>query len=142
MKRYILSTLLVISGIYLHAQKLTIEFDNIRNNEGVLSVTVYENDENWLDEEGDYLEYIFPKEKMSSDSLTISIELEKPGKYAIAVLDDEDEDEKMRHNFIGYPREGFGFSNNIHVWLSRPKFDECLLDIKSDTTIRISMQYK
>jgi len=142
MKRYILSTLLVISGIYLHAQKLTIEFDNIRNNEGVLSVTVYENDENWLDEEGDYLEYIFPKEKMSSDSLTISIELEKPGKYAIAVLDDEDGDEKMRHNFIGYPKEGFGFSNNIHVWLSRPKFDECLLDIKSDTTIRISMQYK
>ena len=142
MKQYILSTLLVISGFYLHAQKLTIEFDNIRNNEGVLSVTVYENDENWLDEEGDYLEYIFPKENMDSDSLTVSIELEKPGKYAIAVLDDEDGDEKMRHNFIGYPKEGFGFSNNIHVWLSRPKFDECILDIKSDTAIRISMQYK
>ncbi len=142
MKRYILSTLLVISGFYLHAQKLTIEFDNIRNNEGVISVTVYENDENWLDEEGDYLEYIFPKDSLKDGKMTASIELEKPGTYAIAVLDDEDADGEMRYNFIGYPREGFGFSNNIHVWLSRPKFDECLLDIKNDTTIRISMQYK
>ncbi len=142
MRHYFLSTLLVISGLYLQAQTLTIEFEKIRNNEGVLSVTIYENDENWLDEEGDYLEYIFPKEKMTGNSLTVSIEVEKPGKYAVAVLDDEDGDEKMRHNFIGYPREGFGFSNNVHVWLSRPKYDECLLEIRNDTTIQISMQYK
>ena len=138
--KYFLSALFIITGIYLQAQTLTIQFDNIRNDNGEVSVTIYSHEKHWLDE--DVERYYFPKDSLKDGKMTASIELEKPGTYAIAVLDDEDADGEMRYNFIGYPREGFGFSNNIHVWLSRPKFDECLLDIKSDTTIRISMQYK
>lgn len=135
-----LTLLLAFTGFYLQAQTLTIDFEQIRNDKGEMSVTIYEDKEHWLDE--DVPRLIFPKDNLSDGKMTVKINLEKPGKYAIAVLDDEDMDGKMNHNFIGYPKEGFGFSNNIHVWLSRPKFDECVLDIKNDTTIQISLQYK
>jgi len=140
MKQNILIFFFLFSMFQLKAQTLHIEFDNIRNNKGEISVTVYEDAERWLDE--DVERYSFHKESVSDGKMLATIDLEKPGKYAIAVLDDEDSDGKMHHNFIGYPKEGFGFSNNIHVWLSKPNFDECVLDIKNDTTIRINIQYK
>ncbi len=140
MKHKVLIATFLFTSFFLNAQTLHIEFDNIRSDKGEISVTVYENAETWLDE--DVERYHFPKEHLTDGKMTASIDLEKPGKYAIAILDDEDIDGEMEHNFIGYPREGFGFSNNIHVWLSRPKFEECVLDIKNDTTIRISIQYK
>jgi uncharacterized protein (DUF2141 family) len=140
MKQYVLIILFLVITFVLNAQTLHIEFDNIRNNKGEISVSIYEDADTWLDE--DIKKYSFYKEYVSDGKMTATIDLERPGKYAVAVLDDEDANGKMNHNFIGYPKEGFGFSNNIHVWLSRPKFEECVLDIKNDTTIQISLQYK
>ena len=142
MKQLLLCILFSISSPFLLSQNLTIEFDNIRNNKGVIYVTLYETKDTWLDEDIDYYEFIFLKENVSDDKLAVSIDTIKPGYYGIAVLDDEDEDGEMRNNFIGFPREGFGFSRNAKVWLLKPKFKECVLEIKNDTTINISMQYK
>lgn len=142
MKTIFISILFIISSSYLLSQNLTIEFENIRNNKGVVYVTLYETEDTWLDEDFDYYEFIFSKEKLSNNKLTVLIDSIKPGYYGIAVLDDEDENGEMRNNFIGFPREGFGFSRNVKVRLVRPKFEECVLEIKNDTTISITMQYK
>lgn len=142
MKKIFISILFIISGSYLLSQNLTIEFENIRNNKGVVYVTIYETEETWLDEDFDYYEFIFSKENVINNKLTVSIDSIKPGYYGIAILDDEDEDGEMRNNFIGFPKEGFGFSRNVKVRFSKPKFEECVLEIKNDTTINISIQYK
>jgi uncharacterized protein (DUF2141 family) len=44
------------------------------------------------------------------------------GSYAIAVLHDENDNGKMDYNFLGMPREGYGFSNDPHVVFSAPSF--------------------
>jgi uncharacterized protein (DUF2141 family) len=42
-----------------------------------------------------------------------------PGEYAAAVLHDEDGNGRMRSNWLGMPREGYGTSNNPG---GRPKY--------------------
>ncbi|WP_232279356.1 DUF2141 domain-containing protein [Psychromonas ingrahamii] len=45
-----------------------------------------------------------------------------PGKYAMAVIHDENTNGKLDTNLIGVPKEGFGFSNNAKALLSAPSF--------------------
>ena len=142
MKTIFISILFIISSSYLLSQNLTIEFENIRNNKGVVFVTLFETKETWLDEDLEYYQFIFSKENVRNNKLTVSIDSINSGYYGIAILDDEDEDGEMQNNFIGFPREGFGFSRNVRVRLFKPKFEECVLEIKNDTTINISIQYK
>lgn len=35
------------------------------------------------------------------------------GTYAISILHDENNDQKMNKSFLGLPKEGYGFSNNV-----------------------------
>ena len=122
------------------SQSLTIEFDNIRNDEGQLIVTVYPSEDIWLDEI-DELEHYFPKENIVDGKMSVSINEMQTGIFGVAMMDDEDEDGEMKYNFLGMPREGYGFSRNFKVKLSKPKFEDCFLEFKNDTTIQIHVQY-
>lgn len=64
------------------------------------------------------------------------------GTYALTVHHDEDSNEVMNRNFIGYPAEGFGLSNNPKIILSVPKFDECKFKVEKETTyVRIKLKF-
>jgi uncharacterized protein (DUF2141 family) len=47
-----------------------------------------------------------------------------PGRYAVAVLHDENENSKMDFNFLGMPLEGYGFSNDASAPFGPPSFDD------------------
>jgi uncharacterized protein (DUF2141 family) len=47
-----------------------------------------------------------------------------PGDYAATVFHDEDSDGKFKRNFVGIPKEGFGFSNNFRPTVRAPTWDE------------------
>lgn len=44
------------------------------------------------------------------------------GTYAVTVLDDTNMDGKMDFNLIGFPKKGYGFSNDATATLSPPSF--------------------
>ena len=134
--------MLVLSVHTTWAQSLTIQFDNIRNSEGEISLKFYALEDNWLNEDVYYKEFIIHKKGIEKAQNKLIFDSIPHGYYSVAVLDDEDMDGVMRSNFIGFPREGYGFSNNVKPFLRRPKFKECLFDFKNDTTIQISMQYR
>jgi len=66
----------------------------------------------------------------------------RPGKYAIAILHDENANERMDKTWYGKPKEGFGASNNPKVGLGPPGFEESavLLDEKN-SSLTITMTY-
>ena len=140
MKNIILGVLFVFLAWPVLSQSLTIEFDNIRNSEGILIVTVFYSEDIWL-EDIDELEYIFPKENVIDGKMSVTINNMQQGQYGVAMMDDEDEDGVMRYNFLGMPREGYGFSRNYKVKLSKPHYEHCVLDFANDTTININVQY-
>lgn len=140
MKNTLLSILFIFPTLIVFSQSLTIDFENIRDDQGFLIVTVYPSEDLWLDDI-DELEHIFSKENIVDGKMSVTIEEIPSGIYAVAMMDDENEDGEMRYNFIGMPREGYGFSRNYKVRLSKPKFEDCVLEFRNDTTIRITVQY-
>jgi uncharacterized protein (DUF2141 family) len=71
-------------------------------------------------------------------------EFEVPaGRYAVAVIHDENENQKLDRNFLGIPKEGFGFANNPRVLLSAPSFQAASTEITCPVTaIQIRLIYK
>ena len=46
-----------------------------------------------------------------------------PGTYALAVIHDENMDGKLATNWLGVPKEGYGFSNDAKGLLRAPSFE-------------------
>ena len=51
-----------------------------------------------------------------------------PGEYAVALLHDENSDKKLDTNFVGIPKEGFGFSQNPRVLVGPPRFSRAQIE--------------
>ena len=65
---------------------------------------------------------------MKDGRMKVQLELE-PGNIGLSLLDDENKDYEMNYNFIGMPKEGFGFSNYYHKGFSMPTFDDFDFDL-------------
>ena len=66
------------------------------------------------------------------------------GDYAVTLFHDEDSSGKFKSNFVGYPLEGYGFSNNVVPQFSAPTFDQCKFhyDGTGWTQIPVKMIYR
>lgn len=64
-----------------------------------------------------------------------------PGKWAVRLYHDENDNGKLDTNFFGIPTEGYGFSNNVQGRFGPPSFDRRLFEIQNDTTITIYLIY-
>lgn len=64
-----------------------------------------------------------------------------PGTYAIALFHDTNGDGKLNFNFLGIPKEGYGFSNNAWNMFSAPSFRQSAFVHEKETDIEIRMRY-
>lgn len=66
----------------------------------------------------------------------------KPGRYAVALLHDENANGKADRALGMMPKEGFGFSRDAAVRMGPPKFSDAVVDIgEGDRTLTIRMRY-
>lgn len=66
-----------------------------------------------------------------------------PGRYGVVVIHDENRNHKLDRNFLGIPKEGFGFANNPHVLLTAPPFQTGSVQVGCPVTqIEIHLIYK
>jgi uncharacterized protein (DUF2141 family) len=78
------------------------------------------------------------KETLSNGVLKVKTQLE-PGIYGASLLDDANDNGKMDYNFIGIPKEGFGFSNYYLSGFTKPKFQAFQFEVKASNTAKIEM---
>ena len=94
---------------------------NIRNSIGTVACALFESPEG------------FPTEFLLAATNVMVIKIRKsqarcdfedipPGKYAMAVIHDENMNGKLDTNWLGVPTEGYGFSNNATGVLGPPAF--------------------
>ena len=76
------------------------------------------------------------KTKISNGTLVVEVKLE-PGKYGISLMDDENFNGKMDYNFIGIPKEGFGFSNYYHSGLTKPKLNSFEFEVIENNWLKL-----
>jgi len=94
---------------------------NIRNSTGTVACALFESPAGFPIE---YLRYAtnimvikIRKTQARCDFLDIP-----PGKYALAVIHDENMNGKLDTNLMGIPKEGYGFSNDARSLLGPPSF--------------------
>ena len=138
---------LIISILFLSAHRLsyqeethtlTLRINDIENSGGSMHIGLYINEETWLDIGSEYIPRVIP---VYGEHMEVVYKNLPPGKYAISIFHDEDNNGKINKNFIGYPTEGFAFSKDVKVRFSAPDFEDCAIDLQSDTTIEVHMDY-
>lgn len=119
---------------------VTLHVDGFRNQKGDLGVTVFQSPDGWPENNDKALQHGgYP---FTGNSASVILTL-PPGRYAFAVIHDENSNHKLDRNFIGIPKEGFGFSNNPKVYLSAPGFEAVATPVACPATdISIHLIYK
>lgn len=131
---------LMMATCSIYAQTLTIEFTNIRSNEGQLLLGIYTSQEDYVNKKAIKKVTVY-KTEVKDGKTTTTIEGLTPGTYGIALLDDEDFDRKMAYGLI-LPKEGFAFSDYYHKGMSRPTFEDFDFTLgKEDKTIVMKIRY-
>ncbi len=104
------------------AESLRVSIGNIESATGSIVLAVFDKPDHWLDtkaKESPFREATYVVE--STDDATIVIDI-PAGRYAISVFHDLNDNKKLDTNFIGYPKEPFGFSAPMGRF-GPPKFE-------------------
>lgn len=148
MKKYLIATSLVLFVLPCFAENaseakpvrnevsVTINVKNITKDQGTLMIALVSDPTD------------FPK-AIAASTLKIRVPAKgpilahlfadvKPGRYAVSVYQDLDNNEKLNRNFIGIPNEPYGVSGK--PGFGKPKFDDCSLDIQQSLQIEISLK--
>ncbi len=72
----------------------------------------------------------------AGETVRLSFAGVKPGRYAIALLHDENNNNKADTAILMMPTEGYGFSRDARVRLGPPKFDAAAFEIGADAPQR------
>jgi len=79
--------------------------------------------------------------KVSGNEITVEFKDLKIGDYAIAVVHDQNQDQKLTKNLVGYPIEPYAFSNNAIGNFGPPNFKDASFKVdKKLTSISISLK--
>ena len=116
--------------------QLTIKISNIEKIQGEIKIGVFNSDASFLKEGAALKNYSIKVEKNTA-ILTIT-NLPK-GEYAVSMYHDENSDNECNKNFIGIPKEAYGFSNNIKPKMSAPKYKDCKFNFMENKTLNIKM---
>lgn len=122
------------------SQSLDIKIENIRSSKGTISLAFFSDSASYVKKKPCMVKKI-NKESMVNGCLSVCMELD-PGHYGIALMDDENNDDQMEFNFLGIPREGFGFSDFNARGFRRPVFSDFdFIMTESNLNIRIVIRY-
>ena len=131
--RSIISLLLLTSLTALNAQsELEVEIVKLRNNKGTIALEL-------VDKDNKTVKGI--KGKIVDKKSTILIEGLKDGKYAIRYFHDENSNDELDMNFLGIPKEGYGFSNDAYGKFGPKDFEEWIFIVSGGTKIKLTTKY-
>lgn len=143
MKKFILIVLLIAIQC-VSAQKkqngssIVVQLNGIKVPKGQVLLSLFKSEEGFPTQPEKAFRW--KKAAVTSSSLIISLDGLPIGSYAIAVVHDENVNEVMDRDWLGFPDEPYGISNNVTGTITPPSFDEAKFTVtgKRDT-IKIEM---
>lgn len=119
---------------------LNVVVDGLRNAQGYISVELYPDDPKLF--LGHNQQLVVAHDKLDKAAATVCLDVPHAGMYALAVYHDENGDDQFNRSKLGIPLEGFGLSNNPHIFLGLPKFDKVRFHVADDeTTLHVGLHY-
>ncbi len=117
-------------------QELTIEVLGVSSYDGQVQVAVF-NAKDDFPNVGSYQKSI-PLDQAKAVKASFSI---PAGNYAVAVYHDKNGNGKLDTNFMGIPKEDYGFSNNARGTMAPPSFEDAKVSVQQPAqTIQITLR--
>jgi len=79
--------------------------------------------------------------KIIDKQCVVAINDLKSKKYLFKYFHDENNNKKLDTNFIGIPKEGYGFSNNAKGNFGPPDYKNTVFEVNNDTTVICKAHY-
>ncbi len=122
---------------------LRIHVDGFRNTKGNLGTVVFTAPDGWPENLDKSFRHGPAPINPSTHTAIAEWPNLPPGDYALAAIHDENSNHHLDRNFIGIPKEGFGFANNPRVTLSAPPFSAAKVHVGCPATdVTIHLIYK
>lgn len=135
---------LIVFALYflnfnVNAGQIKIMVSNIKEKIGTIHFGVYDNPENFLEEDSRILGGYETVEKVLSEGLIIKGLGEAT--YALAIYHDKNSNNKF-DSFLSIPQEMYGFSKNAKVFFGPPKFEDASVFVGSDDIVELNIILK
>jgi uncharacterized protein (DUF2141 family) len=104
---------------------LSVEITNVKKGSGKLWIGIYKPNEKFGGDKPGIYKLI---EVKSAGNQNATFEVE-PGRYALAVYHDLNNNNEMDKNLVGIPKEPYGFSKDFRPKFSAPSFSDCAFDV-------------
>jgi len=125
--------LIIIFGSISLAANIVVDIKNIPNSNSKIYLGLYNAKEQFPIQSKVYKSAILDPNNSSYTFSGIPL-----GIYAVALFHDQNNNGKLDKNFLGIPKEGYGFSNNPKVFAT-PTFEKCSFRLKKNTKITIKV---
>ena len=125
MKKILLTYFIIClySAFSFSQNKLSIEIKELHNNKGQIHLFIFDKDQNKIND---------VKSKIENNECYITIENLSSGEYAFKYFHDENNNDKLDCNWMGIPKEGYGFSNNAKGNFGPPPFEQWVFEISNN----------
>ncbi len=114
---------------------LTVTFTITKYNKGVIYLALYDSEENHMETSckslGTYVK---------DNNATIKLKGIKKGTYSFSYYHDVNSNKKLDKNFIGIPKEPYGFSNNQAGRFGPPNFEESKIQLTENTKLQLEVK--
>lgn len=130
-----LATILATS--LARAGEVTIKVEGVKDNVGKVALLLFSDAAGFPNETAKAAR----KTQVDAKPGTTEIKLTdlKPGRYAVCVIHDTNQNALLDRNFIGIPKEGVAISNGIRR--EKPTFEKAVIEIKEGDTVVLPLKY-
>jgi uncharacterized protein (DUF2141 family) len=127
----------IFAASHAGANDVTIKIEGVKDNVGKVAALLF------ADANGFPNETAKAAHKIQVDAKPGTTEIKvtglKPGRYAVCVIHDTNQNALLDRNFLGIPKEGVAISNGIRR--EKPTFDKAVIEIKEGDTVVLPLKY-
>ncbi len=117
---------------------VTVVAQGVRGTQGTVGFVVFNSKTGWPEKSDD----AFRSKGIPASPGDIPATFDMPaGRYAIAILHDENGNKHLDRKPSGRPREGYGLSNNPKILLKTPSFAAAAINVACGARIVIGVRY-
>jgi uncharacterized protein (DUF2141 family) len=101
--------------------QISVPIQGLRNNQGLVRCGLYASADGFRQPGKQFRGVAVP---IANQQATCVFDNVPPGTYAVAVFHAENNETQLQTNFLGQPREGYGFSRNPSTTFGAPAFGD------------------
>jgi uncharacterized protein (DUF2141 family) len=79
---------------------------------------------------------------VTGSSMQIVFEKVPVGEYGLVAFQDIDKNKHLKTNFVGFPKEPIGFSNDAKIKLGPPDFEDAKVKVEAGKTLTLTINLK